>query len=84
MGLDPALCDTPEPVDLAGVGALERTLTGAAARVPGVAVVLPFDAFCPAGRCAVRTPEGEFIYRDADHLTVPGALAYRELLEGRL
>lgn len=84
VGLDPSRCQMTLPVDSSAKAAVETALATAAARVHGVVLIRPHSALCSHEGCPATTAEGDFIYRDADHLTVPGAESLTVLLTGQL
>jgi peptidoglycan/LPS O-acetylase OafA/YrhL len=49
-----------------------------------VNVVDPKDVLCPRDTCELRTAAGEPVYRDANHLSIEGALLTGSVLEGCL
>ena len=53
---------------------INQKIAAVAARHHNVQILDPTDALCPDGRCASHDRKGTLLYRDRDHLDVPGVL----------
>jgi len=59
---------------------INQRIAAVAARHRNVQILDPTDVLCPDGRCGSHDRQGTLLYRDRDHLDVPGVLR----LEGPL
>ncbi|MBX9574325.1 MAG: acyltransferase [Caulobacteraceae bacterium] len=82
VGLRTEHCAIMPPRDLEVIDATTRVLQRVAER-HGIAIVLPIESLCGPAGCRTVTGDGNFLFRDDDHLTVEGARSLVPLLVGR-